>query len=236
MLRDNLNESFSQSVCSFYDNEDNNNFVWKFDNNCSNEEILIEYPNILIRRCAFSFINERKTVRWCSPVTMGTTSITADTVNFVISFDKLIYDDDYEYNFKNIVKNGQSINVKGSLILYSGDGSRVYLANLGNNCEDEDNLVITLTDRIGWYDLSFSFNLSEVLCDIEGFDYFADVKGEISSYRKNRCNDQCNKLKNHHNHHNHHHHHHRQASNNKIKINYSSYITITKSTIERCPN
>ena len=224
-LNDQINESFSAAVTDYYNDTSNDNFVWKFNNKCD-KDIEIEYPNILIRRCLFSYINERKKVKWCTPISIGTQSI----VTFVISFDKLLYDDNNEYNFKNLVTtNGKKTDIPGTLTLFSGDGSIIYSTSNTTSTSTDiyDDLNITMYDRIGWYDLVFSFRVNKV-CDVNGFDYFADVKGGIYSYRKNNCNKKCgNRSDSPHDKHHENNHCHKQI-NNKIKIKYSSYLTLSK--------
>jgi hypothetical protein len=205
-----MNKSFALAVTEFYENELQSNFVWKFDKKCD-KDIVIEYPNILIKSCLFSYINEKKSVRWCSPI-----NVEADTnVEFVISFDKLLHTDEYEYNFKKLIS-GTSTTLdidNGVVMLYSADGSTIYSTNDSTNP-----LVVTLVDRYGWFDLKFAFTIDEK-CNIDGFDYFADLKGHISSFKKNRCHDHYNTKQCHHS---------SRSSHHKIKIDYTSYITLVK--------
>jgi hypothetical protein len=188
MLSDHSTISFVSAVHNFY-TSNNTNFFWNFAENCTNE-ISVEYPNLLIEKCSFLSTNEKKSVQWDIPISIETVT----KVNFVISFDKSISSDNcyFKYNFKNIN------NISGNIKLYNPDN---------NYYSTNDTLTITSVDRIGWYDIIFEFQITNGLCNLEGFDYCIKLDGDVNSYIKNKCH---------------------KSNCNKIKINYSSYITFEK--------
>jgi hypothetical protein len=209
MLTHALNTSFASLVQDFYTGSEDK-FFWKFDKKCDND-ISVEYPNLLVKRCSFESTDERRSVKWCTPFSISQADGVITKVNFVISFDKSISGDncESEYLFKSInLKNGVKIDGDGSLVLYSEDGITTYSTVSGSG----EPLTITPKDNIGWYDLIFEFNITDELCNIEGFDYCIEVDGEVNSYKKNNCHkSSCHK-----------------SSCTKLKINYSSYITLEK--------
>ena len=209
MLTHALNTSFASLVQDFYTGSEDK-FFWKFDKKCDND-ISVEYPNLLVKRCSFESTDERRSVKWCTPFSISPSNGTGDTkVNFVISFDKSISGDncESEYLFKSINNTNNVINGKGSLVLYSEDGITTY----STEGTPAKSLTITRKDNIGWYDLIFEFTIDGELCNIEGFDYCIEVDGEVNSYKKNNCHkSSCHK-----------------SSCTKLKINYSSYIILDK--------
>ena len=201
--------SFASAVQDFYNGSDDK-FFWKLDRKCDNE-ISVEYPNILVKRCSFESTDEKRSVKWCSPFSISPSTDSVDTkVNFVISFDKSISGDncESEYIFKsiNVITSTEpastTIDGQGRLVLYSEAGITTYSTE-----GLTPSLVVSLVDHIGWYDLVFEFTIDGELCNVEGFDYCIELDGKVNSYKKNNCH---------------------KSRCNKLKINYSSYITLEK--------
>jgi hypothetical protein len=205
MLTNHSSTSLVLAVQDFYES-DETLFVWKIDKKC-NSEVSVEYPNLLIKRCDYTNVLEKRSVKFCSPISIvhgeddNVGALNDTKLVFVISFDKLIDSDncDYEYKFKDITSP-----IAGNLILYSEEGVTEYKTN-------DSSITIETIDNIGWFDIKITVRITESLCNISGFDYSLALSGHVNSYIKRDCHNRCPK-----------------QICNKVKINYGSYITLEK--------